>query len=157
MELVAEETRGLNVSGVFILRADCALLEKFDAMTFTKRSITRKRKMSVFPFKVWEDGGPADQIIYVPENQLTPFKEALSRFTTFKVESLNRRSLHYMHCRKGLRGRLVYFHNCKCNANTEEEWNPFYKMVGRENAQQKLSARLKWGTYWFDENELHEV
>ena len=151
------KTRELNVSGVFILRGDCVLLEQFDAMTFAERSFTQKGKWTVFPFKVWEHGGPADQIIYVPENQLTQFKEALWRFPIYPEASLNRGSLHYMHCRKGLRGRLVYFHDCKCNANTEKEWNPFYKMVGRENAQQKLSARLKWGTYWFDENEVQEV
>ena len=87
--------------------------------------------------------GPADQIIYVPENQLTQFKEALNRFITYDQKSLNRQSLHYMHCHKGLRGQLVYFHDCVCNANTENEWNPFYKVVGREKAKQKLSEREK--------------
>ena len=100
-------------------------------------------------------GGPADQIIYVPENQLTQFKEALNRFTTYDQKSLNRQSLHHMHCHKGLRGQLVYFHNCVCNANTEHEWNPFYKIVGREKAKQKLSERERWGTYWFDEKNTH--
>ena len=131
------------------------LLEKFDAMTFAKRSITRRGKRIVFPFKVWEEGGPADQIIYVPENQLTRFKKALNKFITYPNGSLNRQSLHYMHCHKALRGQLVYFHDCVRNADTACEWNPFYKIVGREEAKQKSSERERWWTYWFDEKNTH--
>ena len=72
---------------------------------------------------------------------------------TYREDSLNRRSLHFIACKKMLKGQIVFHSKAEANANSKNEWNPFYKIMGRSEKNQLEEHRDKWGDFWFDERD----
>ena len=56
--------------------------------------------------------------------------------------------MHFIHTRRGLKGKLVYFVECVGDANTSHEWNPFYRIRGRNEAALKPENQAKWIEVW---------
>ena len=134
----------INPSGYFILRADTELKPSFRPLHW----IQKGTEFPVFPFKVWDWGGPADQIVYVPSAKWNDFTWAVKKMTLLGLDTLNRKSLHFIHTRRGLKGKLVYFVECVGDANTSHEWNPFYRIRGRNEAALKPENQAKWIEVW---------
>jgi hypothetical protein len=137
-----------NIVGTLVLRADCYLKEKVDLNAWVDRGI--EAEMCVFPFMVWHNA-PADQLFFIPESCHEHFKRSVRNLTFYSSESLNRQSLHYMYCKKCLRGRLKFVAEVICDANSRREWNPFYRIMGRSEQAQGDEHRAKWGEFWFSE------
>ena len=136
-------------SGVVFLRADCVLKRMFNPIQWIEKGLAENK--AVFPFKVWDDGGPADQIFFVPSALLPDFDRSVKvLMTRYKVECLNRQSLHFLHTKKCMRGQLAFAVDVVCDANSIHEWNPLYRITGREEKRQSLAHMTKWGPLWFN-------
>ena len=59
--------------------------------------------------------------------------------------------MYYIHCKRGLKGRLKFHMDVICDANSRLEWNPCYRIVGRTEKEQEEIHRMKWGDHWFRE------
>ena len=68
-----------NPSGFLFLRVDCLLKEHFLPQAWLAKGFEANK--AVFPFKVWEDGGPSDQIFFIPSCHLDRFEWALQFFS----------------------------------------------------------------------------
>ena len=122
-----DETSQLeNVVGTFCFRADVELKHKIDLKTWVRRGL--EEDQTVWPFKVWDEGGPADQLFFVPRTQREDFIRAVTRLSRYKPTSLQRIALHHIGDKKMLRGNLIFKAACKCNANSQKEWNPYYRI-----------------------------
>ena len=137
-----------NPYGISFLRADCHLKRMVALESRVDRGIQHDR--CVFPFKVWDDGGPADQVIFIPTGWLESFENSVERLTKYKKESLNRQSLHFIHCKRCLKGRLIYHRDVVADANSIHAWNPYYTILGRREKPQEDRHRAKWGDHWFE-------
>ena len=115
-----------DVVGIFTFRADVELKHKIDLKTWVCRGLNENK--TVWPFRVWDEGGPADQLFFVPRTQRDDFISAVTKLSTYKPESLQRISLHHIADKKMLRGNLIYKAACTCDANTQKEWNPYYRI-----------------------------
>ena len=133
--------------GFFFLRADCELKRMFDPFAWIRQGLNQRKV--VFPFKVWEEGGPADQLFFVPSERLGDLERSLHVLTTYNTSTLQRQSLHYLHMNRCMPGQLAYAADVVCNANSLHEWNPFYRITGRTEKGQAWQRRHKWGDLWF--------
>ena len=136
---------GTNV-GLLILRADCLLKQPLQPARWIEPALTSNRVM--FPFMVNSAGGPADQILFVPADLLGKFTESLKYLISFDKTALQRQSLHFMHTKHCLGGRLEYVVPIICNANTIHEWNPFYQILGRPAKNRNYDKMTAWGWAW---------
>mgnify|MGYP003335412857 CR=1 FL=1 len=137
--------------GRLVLRADCYLNPKVALQSWV--DIGLRNDKSVFPFMVWTGGGPADQLFFIPASCRERFLYSVGKLTTYQSGSLNRTSLHYIYCKKCLKGNLVFRREAVCDANSQEEWNPYYRIMGRPEWPQDEDNRLKWGSDWFQETQ----
>ncbi len=137
-----------DVMGCLVLRADCYLKPMVALQSWVDRGMQHDR--CVFPFMVWE-GAPADQLFFCPTSLREDFVRSVKRLTEYQIDSLNRQSLHFMHCKRCLKGRLLFHLAVVCDANSTREWNPYYRIVGRSEKQQDECHRAKWGDHWFQE------
>jgi hypothetical protein len=137
-----------DVIGYLVLRADCYLKPMVALQSWVERGMQNDR--CVFPFMVWE-GAPADQLFFCPTSWREDFVRSLKRLTEYHIDSLNRQSLHFMHCKRCLKGQLMFHLAVVCNANSTHEWNPYYRIMGRIEKQQDECHRAKWGDHWFEE------
>jgi hypothetical protein len=119
----------------------------FDPIPWIEKGLAESK--AVFPFKVWDDGGPADQICFVPSELLPKFQQSIKRLTTYKIDTLNRLSLHFLHTKKCMRNKLAFAADIVCNANSTHEGNPFYRITGRHEKRQSQEHMAKWGPLWF--------
>ena len=134
--------------GFLIPRGDCILKCKFEPERWIEQGL-EERKV-VFPFKVFAEGGPADQLFFLPEFELLEFQRSLKVLIhTYRLRDLKRTSLHYMHLPECMGGRIAYAADVVCDANSAKEWNPFYCITGRKAKNQKHKYRHKWGYLWF--------
>ena len=137
-----------NVTGCFVLRADCYLKPFIALQSWLDHGM--QDGMCVFPFKVWDENAPADQLFFIPKSQREDFVRSVTTLSTkYRPSSLNRMSLHYMYCKSCLNGRLSFHCNVVCDANSSKEWNPYYRIMGRSEKQQEERHRTKWGDHWF--------
>ena len=134
-----------HVTGCFVLRADCHLKPMIALQSWVERGMQYDR--CVFPFMVWEDGGPADQLFFIPKSQREAFFWAVTKLSKYKPTSLQRQSLHWIHCKSCLKGRLSFHLKVVCDANSTKEWNPCYRIMGRSEKQQEECHRAKWGDH----------
>ena len=136
------------VVGYFVFRADCYLKRMVELQSWVERGI--EYRMTVFPFMVFL-GAPADQLFFIPTSCRSDFVRSLQRLTLYKLDGIQRQSLHYIHCKKALGGRLKFHMDVICDANSTKEWNPYYRIVGRTEMEQEDIHRTKWGRHWFGE------
>ena len=139
-----------HLVGIFYFRADLLFKKKFSAPDWVRQGL-QEGKM-VFPFKVWDDGGPADQLFFLPIQLFALFNRSLEFLQTYKVQTLQRCSLHYLHIKKAMDlCTLTYAIDVVCDANSEKEWNPIYSIVGRKSKGQNVQMASKWGTFWYED------
>ena len=139
---------------ILFLRCDCVLKSYFqidDWLGAMNRQDQHGRAM-LFPFKVFEEGGPADQIFLLPKELWGHFEKGLQYLSTRKPGSLHAKSLHFLHTRKCMGSKVVYFMDVVADANTAKEWNPFYVMLGRSSKLRDVSC-VKWDAVL----EVHRV
>lgn len=137
--------------GFLFLRADCFLKRMFDPSCWIQQGLAERKV--VFPFRLWSDGGPVDQIFFVPSDLLPDLERSLKYLTTYAPNSLNRTSLHFLHTKKCIPGKLGYAVGAVCDPNSSKEWNPLYRITGRHEKRQSLKSEAKWGSFWFLEPE----
>ena len=130
---------------ILFLRCDCILKSYFhvdDWIKLMHRQDKCNRSM-LFPFYVFKDGGPADQIFLLPLELWAAFDTALQRLSQKKPRSLHAKSLHYLHEKKYMGSKVAYFIETLADANSEKEWNPFYVILGRDSKLRKVEIK-KW-------------
>jgi hypothetical protein len=48
-----------------------------------------------------------------------------------------------------MKGKLAFAADIVCNANSAKEWNPFFRITGRDEKRQSQEHMHKWGPLWF--------
>ena len=140
------------VVGYFVFRADCYLKRMVSLQSWVERGI--QYSMTVFPFMVWA-GSPADQLFFIPTSCRADFVRSLLRLAEYQPDTLQRQSLHFIYCKRALKGRLKFHIDVICDANSQLEWNLCYRIVGRAEKEQEEIHRTKWGDHWFCEALVH--
>ena len=106
----------------------------------------------VFPFRVWDGGGPADQLFFLPIPLFALFDRSLTFLTTYKEKALQRKSLHYLHLKQAMDlCNLTYAIDTSGDSNTQIEWNPIYAIIGRSAKPQDVRNERKWGAFWYED------